>query len=157
MNFSIKPQRQEFRHDPIIGIYGDCFRTAIAIVIGMDRDDVPHWHEDMDMFEANRRYDQWLEDRRLSRICIYLSGDLSVDEALAETAHYSKAPFIFSGRSKNGTGHAVVAQDGCIVCDPSIDQSWIVGPMDTEPHKVYLAEWIVQFPTIARSDYEVAP
>lgn len=40
------PQHQAFRHDPDNGVYGDCARTAFATLLGVPRDDVPHFAYD---------------------------------------------------------------------------------------------------------------
>jgi len=34
----IVPQKQANRHLPEEGLYGDCHRTAIAVLLGLDRD-----------------------------------------------------------------------------------------------------------------------
>lgn len=36
----IKKQKQAFKHDPANGIYGDCYRTGIACILGIDREDM---------------------------------------------------------------------------------------------------------------------
>ena len=35
-------QKQANRHDPENGIFGDCYRTCLAGLLGVDRDSVPH-------------------------------------------------------------------------------------------------------------------
>jgi len=39
----MKLQKQAFRHDPSNGMYGDCHRTAIASILGVERDTVPNF------------------------------------------------------------------------------------------------------------------
>ena len=38
---------QEFRHDPDNGVIGDCWRTCIASVLGLERSRVPHFMKDL--------------------------------------------------------------------------------------------------------------
>ena len=45
---------------------------------------------------------------------------------------------LFSGTSKNGTNHVVIARDGAIVHDTALDDAGIVGPTDT-------GYWLVEF------------
>lgn len=136
--------KQIFRHDPDNGIFGDCFPTCLSIVSGIDRHKVPHWHKVMDLNEAIARYDAWLKTRGLTRIQSYWNGAYTPDEILEFLTASSSLPFIFSGCSRNGTNHAVIAHNGRIVWDPSLDDSGIIGPMKTEPEKLYMAEWIVR-------------
>jgi len=41
----MRPQKQKFAHKPDEGVFGDCFRTALAAILDLDRDDVPHFNE----------------------------------------------------------------------------------------------------------------
>jgi hypothetical protein len=38
------PHKQRFRHDPANGIYGDCWRTAIACLLDIQPEEIPHEH-----------------------------------------------------------------------------------------------------------------
>jgi hypothetical protein len=128
----MKPQKQLFRHAPP-ATYGDCHRTAIAIVLDMDAADVPHFGDggvsgnDQDFFLA----ETWLNARGVCSINVLFPGETPVQAILDHVAavnERSMPVFLLSGKSRNGCNHIVVCHDGDIVCDPSIDDSGIVGP-----------------------------
>lgn len=123
------PLKQRNRHRPEDGVYGDCHRAAVASILELAIDDVPHFMDgDPDLAEYNRRETTFLKSRGMVRIMIAypskLDDVLMTMEALNPGTH-----FILGGNSKNGCGHSVVACDGAIVHDPSLDESGIVGPM----------------------------
>jgi hypothetical protein len=133
----MKPQKQLNRHRPKDGIYGDCHRTAIAIVLDMDAKDVPHFMDGTpgkgDAEEAHIKIEAWLNARGLCTINILFPGEIPLKEVLATVAfcnQRSRPVFILGGMSRNGVNHSVVCCDGEIACDPSQDDSGIVGPCD---------------------------
>lgn len=133
----MKPQKQLFRHRPADGIYGDCHRTAIAIVLDMDAADVPHFGErgpdTADPEGWVRHRERWLNARGLMTVNILFSGEVPLQEVL-QTIKFcnptSRPVFILGGRSRNGVNHSVVCRDGAIACDPGQDDPGIVGPCD---------------------------
>ncbi len=126
----MKIQKQLFRHNPSEGVYGDCHRTCIASLLDMEPSQVPNFgehYEDPDRFHA--ACDAYLRDRGLATITFVYQGDLEVvlqQQSLLNPHAY----YLLGGTSKNGVGHTVVCKGGEIVCDPSLDDSGIVGPMD---------------------------
>ena len=50
----MRPQQQKFKHDPANGSYGDCFRTALACILDLDRDEVPHFNEGLQFDDGNQ-------------------------------------------------------------------------------------------------------
>ncbi|MDI1264998.1 MAG: hypothetical protein PS018_17245 [bacterium] len=130
----MKPQKQLFRHRPADGIFGDCHRTAIAIVLDLDAADVPHFMDQSDGKNANDAHDRveaWLNERGIATINILFPGEVPLDEVLSTVAACNprgRPAFILGGKSRNGVNHSVVCCDGEIVCDPSQDDSGIVGP-----------------------------
>lgn len=133
----MKPQKQLFRHRPQDGVYGDCHRTAIAIVLDLDAADVPHFMDASayagSAEDAHDRCEAWLNERGIATINILFPGAVPVEEILTTIAACNprgRPAFILGGTSKNGVNHSVVACDGEIVCDPSQNDSGIVGPCD---------------------------
>ena len=132
----MKIQKQLLRHDPNNGVFGDCHRTAIACVLDMDAADVPHFMGDKaewDMGNSERAHDrveEWLNARGMTQISVAFPGSLDLDTLLKCVAMncYGSA-CLLGGTSKNGCGHTVVCLGGKIVCDPSQDESGVVGPM----------------------------
>ena len=121
--------KQAHRHDPANGIYGDCHRTCIAMILDMDRDDVPHFaaeaERDEDLFW--RLQDDWLGKRGLTMASFGFAAAL--DAVLEQMgAQAPKVHYILGGKSMSGAHHSVVALGGHIAADPSPDGSGLVGP-----------------------------
>uniref|UniRef100_UPI0030D812B5 hypothetical protein n=1 Tax=Pseudomonas sp. EL_65y_Pfl1_R83 TaxID=3088697 RepID=UPI0030D812B5 len=129
----MKPQKQLLRHNPPAA-YGDCFRTAIAIVLDLDAANVPHFMEGgASGDEGADKAEAWLNARGLTAINIVCDGGRplhGVLDSIAGTNLRQKPAFLVTGTSRNGCAHTVVACNGDIVCDPSIDDSGIIGPCD---------------------------
>jgi len=50
----MKPQEQQYSHNPDAGVFGDCFRASIASILELPIDDVPHF-----LYDGSQ--DLWLE------------------------------------------------------------------------------------------------
>lgn len=131
----MKVQKQLNRHRPEEGVYGDCHRTAIACVLDMDAKDVPHFMDgagdNVDAEDLHIVAERWLNERGIATITILFDGSGALEDVLstiANTNTRSHPVFILGGKSRNGVNHSVVCCDGEIVCDPSQDDSGIVGP-----------------------------
>ena len=124
--------KQLFLHKPEIGQIGDCWRTAVACIFDLLPEEVPHfqapyWGEP-DAVNAIRDLNEWLKSYGLFYVAAGYNF-ATVEEALAYSAQIFRGNrILFSGTSKNGTGHVVVARHGEIEWDPAIDDSGIIGP-----------------------------
>jgi hypothetical protein len=130
-------QKQLNRHQPDKGIYGDCHRTAIACVLDLDPKDVPHFMDKLpngsDAPDVWGEIERWLNARGLTQINIAFPGAVSLRDVL-EAIEVSNASspglvYLLGGTSRNNLNHTVVCCGGEIVCDPSLDNSGIIGPM----------------------------
>jgi hypothetical protein len=82
--------------------------------------------------DAHDRAEAWLNARGIATINV-LYPDIPLKEVLGTVAACNprgRPVFILGGQSCNGVNHSVVCCDGKIVCDPSQDDSGIVGPCD---------------------------
>lgn len=132
--------KQLHRHDPANGVHGDCYRTVVACLLDLDHDQVPHRHDFLTNEDQSRDMDDFLLGKGVRTIRIALNGG-DVEGALAVAATLSDGlPYLFSGRSRNGTNHVVIARDDRIIHDPSLDDSGIVGPTDVGQ---FWVEWLV--------------
>lgn len=136
-------QKQKYLHRPEKGEIGDCYRTAIACVLGVPRDSVPHFVEQAgwdNEEQAQELLREWLAERGIRRVSFPIhTGPHDHDYGLRCINVWNPgARFIFSGTSRNGTMHCVVARNGAIEWDPAIDNSGIVGP---DPDGFYWAEY----------------
>lgn len=139
----IVPQKQANRHLPEEGLYGDCHRTAIAVLLGMDRDEVPHFlHDNCGSEVFKQRVDEWLDARGLMEIWFVYDGSMDINDILRSMDYTNPGlPFLLGGRSRTGVNHTVVCQHGEIACDPSQTDAGIVGP--TDPDGFYHVTFIV--------------
>lgn len=141
-------QRQAHLHRPEEGIYGDCYRTAIACLAGLPRDAVPHFNCDSDMEACQHRLDMWLDRVGLSIVQIPYPGELELDVVLGAAARACEHMCMVTGQSRNGTNHVVLAWRGEIAWDPSLTGSGLVGPCtpDQEGNRYWFVEWLVSHP-----------
>ncbi len=122
--------KQKFLHDPDNGIYGDCHRTALASLLDLPIDSVPHFmvnNPDGGKFRKHQR--EFLAKLGLYPIEICYDHELENFLSGIDLCN-SGIKFLLSGQSANGTNHTVIAGEGKILHDPARDDSGIVGPCD---------------------------
>lgn len=131
----MKIQKQKYEHDPENGIYGDCYRTCVAMILDMDRDTVPHFSKmaalNPDGPSASEYLRQWLKPQNLGLFSVVLSKHNTTEEVLEMLGHIENdVPFMLIGESARykGVGHVVVVKNGKIIADPS--GSGIIGPSE---------------------------
>lgn len=131
----MKPVKQLYRHDPP-RVFGDCHRAALASILELPCEAVPHFYELIDGEKpdpatVSQRERSYLASQGLVGITTCFSEGIELQAVLDGIAYYNPGVYwILGGTSRNGTGHSVVACDGAIVHDPALDESGIVGPMD---------------------------
>lgn len=124
------PQKQRFSHRPEQGEYGDCYRTALACLLDVDRDSVPNFGEHYDDIRAfYAAADAWLRERGLRRVEVAFQGDLATVFA-SQAAMNPGVYYLLGGQSDRGWNHSVVGCGGEIVCDPHPSDTGLVGPCD---------------------------
>lgn len=127
------PQKQAFLHNPAEGTFGDCVRTCLASILDLERDTVPnfaeeHWENAVGFRAAMH---EWLTTQGLRMIELPYQGEAGLGLLLDHLNMVAPdMNVLLSGCSKNGTNHMVIARNGEIVWDTSIDASGIVGPCD---------------------------
>ncbi|KUR80795.1 hypothetical protein [Novosphingobium sp. FSW06-99] len=126
-----QPQLQCFRHDPESGVYGDCYRTAVAMCLGVPRDQVPHFCSDPerdspDREWANRR-DAWLASHGM---CVIEIPWPDLDVLIAQSGlSFGEGAVTVSGYSPRGTLHECVIYKGRLF-DPHPDGGGLIAPHD---------------------------
>lgn len=127
-------RKQLFRHRPAEGTIGDCHRTAIACLLDLEPEAVPHYGElyfnDPDGARFNKAFEDWLSRRGLRTAIIVYNGDSLADVLAAIGAQNKGAYYLLGGTSLTGVNHTVVCCGGEIAHDPSIDDVGITGPCD---------------------------
>lgn len=133
----MRPQLQAIRtYDPDAGLYGDCHRTCIAMILDMDRDDVPHFMDGVPKncppehpasTRAERLEREWLAERGLTPVYVAYPGDVTLDELMhVLSVMVPEAAVILGCTSSSGSNHSVVYYQGRIY-NPNTNQ--IDGPM----------------------------
>ena len=124
------PRKQTFKHQPSIGVFGDCARTCLAALLEVPNEEVPHFLWDNPNAEVfNRRLDLWLGLQGLTRVIVTFSKEVTFDALMAYQAHMNPGVYVgLMGQSPIGCNHIVLTLDGKIVMDPS--NNGIVGPAD---------------------------
>jgi len=107
--------------------HDDCYRACVATVLGLSLSEVPNFYREAEERPSSTpgRYPEvydlirdWARTRGFA--ALFLPGQPSLDYVLEQTYRLNpEAPFILGGRSKHGTGHAVVVCGGRIVHEPS--------------------------------------
>ena len=149
------PHKQRFRHDPENGVYGDCWRTAIACLLDLDPEEVPHFNDSLDKSGDDVRMEtmEWLSWRALTYITIGWPGELSIKDVLTSVGIQNPHVFyLFSGESRTGVNHTVIGRGDAIIHDPSLDNSGIVGPCDNGN---YYTEFLAPTLILAANEHPV--
>lgn len=123
--------KQLYYHRPAQGTVGDCHRTAIACMLDLQPDEVPHFMKDHweDPVTAHQEFSKFLASRGLAQVNVIYECTLEqLLHSLGTMNPYAR--YLLGGRSANGTNHTVVARGKQIEWDPSMDDSGIVGPCD---------------------------
>lgn len=105
-------------HNLEAGIYGDCFRTCIAILLNMDAADVPHFVEqayhagqDFNSRYADNLARRWLRERGYALMSVVFHASAQ-DEHIRDLT--DGMPYMLTGRSPRypDVCHCVIAQGG---------------------------------------------
>lgn len=114
---------QTLLHDPEAGVMGNCMQAAVATLLGLDMDDVPHFAA-MAEDEWQDAFTAWLFTGNLLWVVLDVEY---VPEGM---------PCLLSGPSPRGVDHLVVGVGAEMVFDPhpsraglvSIDRVWVLAP-----------------------------
>lgn len=128
----MRAQHQKFKHDPENDIFGDCHRTAIAMLLDMDRDSVPHFgFRTRGDFDFNERVDDWLESIGMTQISVCCTGNIDLDTVLAhmDAMNGPGLVFLLGGKSPRGHfNHTVICGNGKVLLDPHPSGDGLAGP-----------------------------
>ena len=142
-----KRQLQAFLHDPARGVMGDCYRTALACVLGVDRDLVPHTHADLTGQEHLDETGAWLHSQGLRRIVIPVHAT-TLEEVATIHTRSDGLPLIVTGCGPRHTNHVVVVYGPhdiwCPILGEVAPEVALLGP--ARPTDYFWAEWIVKKP-----------
>jgi hypothetical protein len=123
------PRKQLLLHNPPLS-YGDCQRTCLAMVLGLESSEVPHFGDEhlfaLDETRAAER--AWLASLGLGYVQMPISGQWGWPFVEGLLAQQYGTPVIVSGKSPRGHwNHDVVWLDG-VIYDPHPDDTGLEGP-----------------------------
>lgn len=126
--------RQRFLHNPSACVYGDCHRTAIACLLDLPLDDVPHWaQKELDAALVDETYsaiadiEQFLHQRGLYQVHVSWSDLHGVFGVMQN--YQPNALYILGGQSERGTNHSVICLGGGFYWDPHPDSTFVCKPL----------------------------
>lgn len=115
---------------PEQGQYGDCFRTAIACLLDLSPEQVPHFFErNTDADKAWKACEEFLNSRGLSLfVTIFAAENIKPNEIIERVSFFNDDKrFLLFGRGRDAD-HVVVCRNGKIEHDPSLLDVGISGP-----------------------------
>lgn len=92
------------------GIYGNCAQAAVASLLHMSLDEVPHFSESGDSVKENELLENFFADQGFNFISMFFNY---IPEGL----------YLASGTTIRGTTHMVVMRDGKLEFDPHPDNT----------------------------------
>jgi hypothetical protein len=126
------PHLQIFQHDPQRGVWGDCYRTAIACLLDVAPAELPHVHAEVSGDDQDDAIDAWLAPRGLRLIRFAIRWPNSTVEQVCDYASYMRAGrFILGGRSPRGWPHVIIADRTGMVHDVHPSGGGLIGPHAT--------------------------
>ena len=137
--------KQRNHYDPDNGLHGDCYRTCLAILLGLLPEEVPNFNDGTaDAEQADRSASAWLARRGLGLVTYTVPGTIEdLPGIMREVAcRNTGAHYVLSGRSRTGVNHVVIARNDEIVWDPSLTEAGIVGPMSGDPELGFMFEFL---------------
>jgi len=133
----MKFYKQRHHHNPEEGIFGDCFRTALACLLDMVPEQVPHFMQgiqstdEFESVEIKRAIDDWLALRNLTKIDIPYHIPGAPPTALMEHLGNRDGEdmcYLLTGRSRSAI-HVVICRGSKFLWDPSPTNIGIISPI----------------------------
>lgn len=148
----------EPNHCPAEGRYGDCYSTSIAMVLGLERDEVPHFmRQHLETGVCWRKLtNDWLAQFGLMLFEIPFSGDGPFDQILETLDIGGDTAVMISGQSSRyEDGHQCVVYQGRVI-DPSPIGRDAGPPHFAGPHPadgMYWVTFLVPTPGFGRQHF----
>ena len=112
----MKIVKQEFKHNPSIGIYGDCYRACVASVLELPISQVPHLNDGLESKNEywKDKWQEWLNEKGYSYISIVFDKwPLELMGNIAPNVYY-----LLGGLTIDNIGHTIVCLNDKIVNNP---------------------------------------
>lgn len=124
------PHTQAFLNDPENGQRGDCWRTAVACVLDVERDLVPHVNEEnVDLINGTMKEYLASQGYSLMQIPLHETSFPTLEKVLAWMEVLNPdVTYFLSGLSKRGWNHVVICRGGEVIWDPHPSRDSIEKP-----------------------------
>ena len=117
------PINQRNLHDPKNGVIGDCQKAAVASILELPYDAVPHFVEQSESVDDYFvRVREWCAENGMTYIWFFFAVDPRPFMADWNPDIY----YIMGGMSGNGFPHSVVCKGGMMIHDPGVNKPGIV-------------------------------
>ena len=125
-------------HDPENGIYGDCFRTAVACILDKKPEEVPHVFSLEDDSLQDREMRVYLET--IGYLILHTAFNIQPLETMLEYGHINMPGqlWILGGVSSQNNNHAVVCRNHKMIHDPHPCNEFLSGPSNDGYWHVYV-------------------
>jgi hypothetical protein len=130
------PVKQTILHEPDNGLYGNCAQAAIASLLSMPINEVPHFADglletDEDGIVYNERLQGWLMSKGYGLLTLTIVPEYL--ENWQESAKTICDHHLIAGRTIRGTLHVVVGKNGEVVHDPHPSDDGLLPPTEEDP------------------------
>ena len=123
----MKPVNQQYEHNPVEGVYGDCHRACIASILELGIEDVPHFFFDnCDGDTFYQRVREWVKLQGYSYFEVSFEEDPREWMKMKNPDVY----YILGCSLSSGVGHSVVCLNDQIVHDPLNQETGQIGLLD---------------------------
>ena len=122
--------KQLNKRDPENGVFGDCYRTAVACILDKHPSEVIHVFDLDDLSLQAKKMREHLENLGL-RILHTAYNFKTFKDALKIGEHnIGEMYWILSGVSARGVNHSIVCYKGKAIHDPHPSDDFLCGPCD---------------------------
>lgn len=122
--------KQLNKHAPENGIFGDCYRTAIACIIDKHPRDVPHFYDLDNGRIQSEKMVEYLRDSGIRMIHTAYKVESIKDVLKVGKANFGGLHYVLSGMGDRDVNHCVVCVDDKLLHDPHNSDSFLNGPCE---------------------------
>ena len=107
---------QLIKHNPAQGQFGDCYRTALACILDMAPEDVPHYADREDWLDLSNK---WLKSQGFGNFSVAFKVDSYKDVIRGLGVTNPDIYYILRGASAAGPNHCFIGVNNDIIHDVS--------------------------------------
>ena len=126
----MKFHKQLNKHDPENGVFGDCYRTAIACILDKYPSEVIHVYDLDDLSLQNEKMKEYLDGLGLR--LLHTAYRFKTFKNALKIGEYNigEMYWILSGASSRGVNHSIVCYKDEAIHDPHPSDDFLCAPCD---------------------------